>query len=138
MEPIEFLRILRRRWRVLIACALIAGTGAFLVSPASAQSGGKRSYRAAAVLLAATLKHTSSTNLSQDALLLTIGVVPRRAAEQLHFAGNPARLVNQIKTTIDLKVQTITISSTQPTAIKASAVANTFAEQLVGEASEPG
>ena len=112
--------------------AVVLATAAFVVSPASVTaSGSTRHFRASAVLLAVTGKRTSTTNLSQDALLMTIGVVPRRAAEQLHVSGNPARLVAQVKTAIDLKVQTITISTRQPTAARASMVANTFAEQLV-------
>jgi hypothetical protein len=136
VEPIEFLRILRRRWRVLIACALIGVVAAFVVTPGTgsantARSGGKHRYTAKAVLLANVVKHSSQMTLSQDALLLTIGVVPRRSAKELAFTGNPARLVEQIHTAIDLKVGSITVTSTQATTTRAVAVVNTFSEQLV-------
>ncbi|HEY5014974.1 MAG TPA: P-loop NTPase [Acidimicrobiia bacterium] len=137
MEPIEFLRVLRRRWRVIIACVLVAVIAALVVNPGSGRSPkAGRHFKASATLLADALKRNNSSNsqmtLSQDALVIKIGVVPRRSAVQLGFTGNPQRLVSQITTTMDPKVGTIAITSTQPTAARAVAVVNTFAEQLIG------
>ena len=130
MEPIEFLRTLRRRWRVILACALIALTVALFASP-SGSARSHHNFKAQSVLIANATKRVNQSMLSQDALLLTIGVVPQRVAQQLNFTGNPLRLVDEVKQTIDPKVGTITITSVQPTAARSLALVNTFAEQLV-------
>jgi hypothetical protein len=89
-------------------------------------------YRASAVLVEITLKSGARENLSQDAFLLTVGVVPARVAKLVNYPGNPAGLVTHTKSTVDTKINTITILVTMPTAAKAEAIANAFAEQLVG------
>jgi Mrp family chromosome partitioning ATPase len=133
VEPIEFLRILRRRWRVLAACVLVGVCAAVLVNPAAAKSSpAHRQYKASAVLVENTVKSAARENLSQDAFLLTVGVVPERVAMLVHYPGNPAGLVTHMKSTVDTKISTITILVTMPTAAKATAIANAFAEQLVG------
>ena len=96
MEPIEFLRILRRRWRVLTACALIGATAALLASPSGQNRGvAAPSYKATAYLLTKSVKGADKVSLQQDALLLTVGVVPVAAANKLHFSGNPRVLANR-------------------------------------------
>ena len=121
----------------VLVVALSVGAVIALRNPSSTSAGSSGAepvamYRASAVLIDNSQAKSNRDNVQQDALLLTIGVVPRRVAVELHFGGDPARLAAQVLVTANTKAGTITITSTQPTAAKAIAVVNAFGEQLVG------
>jgi hypothetical protein len=119
---------------VVLVIALSVGVF-FALRAASPRKGGAASqpsgrYEASTTVLAITSAHRTSV-VTQDALLLRIGVVPSRVADQLGHHATPQRLVNQVHVTTDKKVGSIKITSIQTTAARAITIVNAFANQLV-------
>ncbi|MGH8893333.1 MAG: P-loop NTPase, partial [Actinomycetes bacterium] len=65
------------------------------------------------------------------ALFVNTGEVPERAAEKLHYDGEPAVLASQIVVTPNSENGTITVASTGADGTEAARRANTFAESLI-------
>ena len=94
MEPIDYLRIFRRRWGLIAACVIVAALAAFVTTPKHASSGRPvTSYNASATLLIAP---GSTLTPNYVALFVTGGDVPSQAAKQLNYHGNPALLASQV------------------------------------------
>ena len=89
MRPVDYLRIVRRRWWVLLVTAVIASSLAFATRPSSSARSAadqpKVRYRATHTLISGS----DQTDLSQGrtlgrtALLVTTGAVPERVSEQI-------------------------------------------------------
>lgn len=139
MEPIEYLRLLRRRWRLLAACVLVAGTVAWITTPAS-PTGRQLSFEATHVLLRDDTAVTPPPSLAQVALFVRTGDVPGRVAERLDLDVNPGVLANRIEAIPDDSSASLQIMATAPTRAEAAELANAFAEETLafigGEAQE--
>jgi Mrp family chromosome partitioning ATPase/capsular polysaccharide biosynthesis protein len=128
MEPIDYLRTLRRRWQIVVGCLVVAIAAAVLTAPApsaSTQSGTEvRSYTATHTLLLAP--DAQNVNLSRVRLLVRTGEIPRAVDEELHFRGNAAELAAKIRVGGDDQVGTVTITTEDRDGESAAALANAF------------
>lgn len=134
MEPIDYLRVLRRRWRLILACIVAATAAMYATAPAHANTSTK--YDATATLLAGTSGSTISTGvttISPNVLqfLVTTGAVPVAAAKKLHYTGNPAALAATVEASADPNTNALTITASGRNGPRAAAVANAFANAIV-------
>ena len=130
MEPIEYLRILRRRWAVIAACVLIALAAAWATTPAHPRSTKPvTSYNASATLLQSTTN--SSTSLNYIALFVTAGEIPVRAAKELGYSGDPEVLASTLSVTQDPTVGSLVISGSGKDGTQIADTVNAFARQTI-------
>lgn len=129
MDLPEYLRLLRRRWRILLACVLVAGVAAWVTTP-SEPTGGDLTYTATHQLLRDN-SATAPAALATVSLFVKTGVVPERAAERLDYDGEAAVLAAGVTVEADEQVGTLEITATGNSRSRAAEVANVFAEELL-------
>lgn len=141
----EFMKIVRQRWIVIVLCVLVAAGVMFAVTPANYDTTPKiGSYTATATLLVgskpapaptgkspAPVVNEAPASLGRISLFITTGEVPRRAADKLGYAGDPALLASGLKVEADGSSMSITITTTATDGARAAAVANEFAREAV-------
>jgi Mrp family chromosome partitioning ATPase/capsular polysaccharide biosynthesis protein len=137
MEPIEYLRIFRRRWLLIASCVVIGVLAAVLTAPSSTTprpvSTGT-TYTATATLRTAPdlklgLDRASDLNLGLVKVYVTTGEVPKRVAKRIGWPRNPALLAAQVTVVVASDVGTIRISTTAQDSKFAEDVANGFSEE---------
>lgn len=135
MDLVDYLRILRRRWRVLAATLVLAVLAAWVTTPDGADSRvpapTASSYIATHTLLQAP-DVQSPPNLELTRLFATRGNIPRRAAVRL---GLPAEqgpmLAMQVDVAVDPKVGSLTVTSSGTDGERAARTANAFALEII-------
>ncbi|GAA3181014.1 hypothetical protein GCM10010531_39000 [Blastococcus jejuensis] len=134
MEQTNYLKILRRRWKIVIASGIVALTAILLLTPTT--GGLSESYTATATLLQPPDGRESSGGLPTKvtALLVTTGPVPAAVADRVDYTGDVASLSQLPQVTADPSTGVVTISVTAETASRAAAIADAFAEETIAEA----
>lgn len=148
MDALDYVRSLKSRRRLILACVVTALAIAWVTTPdeptvepaAEAGESFTASHRmlytpSAEVLAAGGLE----SSLPGIAYLTTTGVVPERAAALIDFEDEPALLASRITVEVDDLLDVMTISMTGPDGDRAAEVANAFAESLkayLGELAE--
>ena len=130
MEPIEYLRLVRRRWRLLVACVLVAGTVAWLTTPARS-SNDQVQYEATHILLRDDSSPTPPAALAQVALFVRTGAVPDRVAERLGFDEDPGLLADRISVKPEETSGSLKITATASSRDEAAELANAFGEETL-------
>jgi len=133
MEPVEYLRIFQRRWRVVAATVVVALAAAFITtitSPPQEKASGPDGYEATTILVGSGGSSTLS-NPSTAAALVTVGDVPARVAKELDFQGTPAELADSVDATADTETGLLRITVDAPKAQEATTIADTFARELL-------
>ncbi|HET9022784.1 MAG TPA: P-loop NTPase [Ornithinibacter sp.] len=134
MSPHDYFRAFRRRWLVILVCTVVAAGIMWLVTPANATSTPRpTSYTATATLLvgADDTENGPGVSMGRVALYLTTGEIPKLAAQQLGYTGDPAVLASGLTVTPDLTALAMKISATASDGDRAAAVANAFAKSTV-------
>lgn len=131
MDSLEYLRILRRRWPVVVAIALLSGIGAALTAPPAAEIAAQTTFNATHTLYRDPASSDQSISLPTVALLTTLGEVPRRAAEALGSSEDPAALASRVSATSDPTLGTVQIAVTDRNGEQAARTANAFAEETL-------
>ena len=138
MDPIEFLKAVRRRWAVIAAALAVAFAVAWFTTTVAPVGVGPpvRSYKATAVLLdLRTVQSRSSgsiNNLETVAALATVGDVPIRVAKAMKYEGEPQLLAQRVQTTPDSDAGLLKITATSADPAEAKLLANTFTGELLG------
>lgn len=130
MEPVEYLRLVRRRWRLLAACVLVAGVVAWLTTPART-SNAQVQYEATHILLRDDSSPTPPAALAQVALFVKSGEVPERVARRLGFDGNPGLLADRIEVEPEETSGSVRITASGPSRGAAADLANAFGEETL-------
>ncbi len=133
MEPIQYLRTIRRRWVLILACFLIgAGLGAAAGLGHKKSSGGTTYYRATCVLYydesSVSDKGGAFTALSQMGLLATTGDVPAQIAQAQHT--DAPSLVERILSVTDPSQATIRLTAVGTSAKETNALADAWCTSL--------
>ncbi|HET9443866.1 MAG TPA: hypothetical protein VFO65_11120, partial [Acidimicrobiales bacterium] len=153
MEPIEFLKVLRRRWTIVagttvlaIVLALVTAPGGSSGSTGDPGSGGDgpapTGYEATHTLVpyadpfGLTNYNRNQQNLEVMALYVKRGEVPKRAAAALGFEGDPAMLARQVISKVELQANSISISTIGPDPQAVVELTNTFATELLSYLTE--
>ena len=134
MEPLDFVRIFRQRWKIIVAAVLISAGIAWFTTPETPQSGPTAlSYTATATLIQAP---GSSMSLPYIALLATKGTVPKAAADALGYTGDPAALAATVSVTPDTQVGTMSVTVNDADGTRAAKVANTYGDTIIKQLAE--
>jgi capsular exopolysaccharide synthesis family protein len=130
MEPHEYLRVIRRRWRLLAACVLVSGAIAWITTPAN-PTNENVTYTATHQLIrdSAALAPPAVASLS---VFVKTGEVPRRVAERIGYTGEPALLAADVTLEPDDAVGTLGITVSGGSPKEAADKANAFAEETLG------
>ncbi len=133
MDNLSALGAARRYWWIIL---LMAGLGAVLgalPAPARVEQQAVR-YDATHTMLLNDVDQSQSgssgVSPNQVAFFAVTGEVPKRVAERIGYAGNPAELASQVVVNFDSSVGALTVTTNQDTEAQAEAVADAFAEEL--------
>ncbi len=134
MDWVDYLRVLRHRWKFVAATVLIALVVAYGTTSASPSGSGDTGslFRATTVLLnTGTVESLGLNNLETAAELVKVGDVPKRVATKLKTAESPQSLAAKIETQVDPQTGVLKISAVSPEKKRAELLADTFADELI-------
>ena len=139
MEPVEYLRGVRRRWRVILAAVVISMAVAFFTATAlPASQDAEEQFEASVLLLDARgsgfgveSRGTQGVSLDTIAIFATLDDVAERVAERLHTDQEPNALTESIDASADTETGILTITATTPRGPRAERVAKAFALSLI-------
>jgi capsular exopolysaccharide synthesis family protein len=130
MEPLDYLKILQRHWKVAAALVATVMAVVFLLSPSRPAT----VYEAKHTLLRESSTADASAaadNPSVVALWTSGGEVPQRVAEQLGHTGPVDQLINQLTVSSDVELGTVEMVASASTAEEAVLLVNAFADQTL-------
>lgn len=132
MNPVEYLRILRRRWPIIAGIVAAALAAAFLTTSVVPVGPAVRSYSATTVILnTGELNVPGIANLTTVAALTTVGEVPVRVAEKINYQGDPVVLGANIRAIAEAETGILRITARSNEAEEAKTLADTFATELL-------
>jgi len=139
MEPVEYVRGFRRRWRVIAAAVIVGALAAWFTTEAvsSDDVNSPDRYTADVLILDARgeqfgsqSRGTEGVSLTTMAALVKLEGVSTRAADNLSGDESPSQLASSVVATADTDTGILTITATAPTARRAERVAAAFARGL--------
>ncbi len=130
MEPIHYLRILRRRWAVVLLSLQLATVVAWLTTPREPEP---VIYSATHLLVQDALPEREGNTIGLDvlALLIATGPIPTAAAERLDVGLEPAELASKVIATGDPETGILSLTAEDEDPALAALLANTLAEETV-------
>ncbi len=129
MEPLEYLRVFRRRWRILAACVLVAAVAAWITTPAEPTNDAV-TYRATNQVIRDS-SAVAPPALASLSVFVKTGEVPKRVAKRVGYDGEPAVLAADVRLEPDDQTGILGISATGSSPSKAADMANAFAEETL-------
>jgi capsular exopolysaccharide synthesis family protein len=133
MDPLEYLRALRRRWAILVGTLLIAVVVAFSTTTVIPVGPPTRSYQAVTVILnTGQLNVPGISTLETVAALTTVGDVPERVAKRLNFEGDPLVLASRVHAIAEAGTGILRIVVAGEDPRETEEVADAFAEEVIG------
>jgi Mrp family chromosome partitioning ATPase/capsular polysaccharide biosynthesis protein len=138
MESTDYLRVLRRRWKIIIAAAFVTTLAVFMLAQTQALGVVSGSYTATATLVQPpdAANAGSVMPVKVTALLVTTGPVPAAVAKRINFTGDPGALADSLQVQPDTETGAVTVAATATDPDEAALVANTFAEETVAEVNQ--
>lgn len=134
MDLIGYLRILRRRWKLVAGTFVLVLLMVWFTLPEQPTANGAapaaKNFTATATLVV-NPDISQPPNLAYLSLFVTAGQVPGRVADQIGFKGEPQELVGNLTVVPKPESNSMTISASGTKAREAEQLANTFAEQLI-------
>jgi Mrp family chromosome partitioning ATPase/capsular polysaccharide biosynthesis protein len=130
VDPIEYLRIVQRRWALLLLLVVGAAIAAYITTPDNE----KQRYEATHVLLIegpTQGRGVGGGNVAVAALRATVGEVPRNVAESLDYPGGAARLLQNVEVSNDRTIGTVSITATDEDPDEAIRIADAFGAELI-------
>lgn len=131
MDPIEYLRIIQRRWPLVLLLVVGASLAAYLTTP----DGERERYEATHVLLIEGPleggRGVGGGNVAVAALRATVGEVPRAVADSLGYQGGASRLLQNVEVTNDRTIGTVSITATDDDPEEAIRIADAFGAALI-------
>lgn len=129
MTSVEYLKIFRRRWKVVLACFLVAAAAGYILSPDEGSVPEGSGYVASVTLIPA-VDATSATNLHLAAHLATGPDVANLAAEQLPPDVQPAN-AEAVTASVDSEVGSLTVTATDLDRARAGVIADAYAAATI-------
>ncbi|MGH2727371.1 MAG: hypothetical protein ACRDKS_10425, partial [Actinomycetota bacterium] len=143
MDPIEYLRGIKRRWRLVAGIMALALVGAWVLTSVIGYGGGKDTYTATVTMLQASAKGSASTSRSNVApgsgtssintiaALATVDQVAQRVAKSLKYEDDPKKLSKNVEAKVDAKTGFLRITATAHKPDNAKQLADAFAKELI-------
>ena len=137
MEPIEYIRALRR-YRIVIAAAMLVAVGAAWVTRAIDSGERSGSYQATTVLIVSYdtggqffNPQGSLSDPRTVAVLVTLDPIPGRVADRLGYDGKPEELAAAISATVDEATGLLNINATASEPGRAKELADAFSKEML-------
>jgi capsular exopolysaccharide synthesis family protein len=130
MEPVDYLKILQRHWKVAAGLILVVVAVVYLVSPGEP----KQVYEAEHTLLLDQASASGAASSDRPAVVgmwATKGVVPQRVKDALGYEGPVDDLLNTITVTSDAELGTLELTASESDPDEAVRIVNAFAEELL-------
>jgi capsular exopolysaccharide synthesis family protein len=130
MEPLDYLKILQRHWKVAAGLVATVMVVVFILSPSRPST----VYEATHVLQrqsASSGGTEAADNPGRVALWTSGSDVPQRVAETLGHTGPVDQLINRLTVTPDVELGTVDMVASASTDEEAVLLVNTFAEQTL-------
>jgi capsular exopolysaccharide synthesis family protein len=131
MEPIDYLKILQRHWKVVVALVVVVVAVVFVVSPSQPATTFEAHHTLLRDEASGDSGASSADNPSVVALWATRGEVPQRVAEALGHDGPVDELINAMTVEADIEVGTVEMTATASSGDEAVAIVNAFAEETL-------
>lgn len=134
MDVLDYLKLLRRRWRLIAAAVLLSIVAAWVTTPAATPQRVVplgTSYKATHTLLQSP-EAKAPVNLELTRLFATTGEIPRRAAVRLGRSPEEGPLLaSQVQISVDATVGSLAVSSVGSDGPRVAAIANAFAAEIL-------
>ena len=140
MDPVEYLRGIKRRWRIVATIVALSLIGAWVLTSVVGFGAKSQTTATATLLQASANSSTQSRNnvapsgtssIQTIAALVTVDQVVQKVAKEVEFVGDPKQLAKRIKAEVDSKSGFLKITATAGEAERAKILANSFAKQLL-------
>ena len=136
MEPVEYLRIIVRRWPIVVLVAVLGlGVGYATSKPVTAapvHTPIQTSYDSTAILgLSSTTADPTGMSIDTMAFFATTGTVSSKTAQALHDGTTAQQVTARVQVTSKDTLNLLEVAATAPTASAAAQLANTFSGQLI-------
>jgi capsular exopolysaccharide synthesis family protein len=136
----NYLRAVRRRWRVIFAMVVLAGVAGWFTTRTIAQpnAGPTSTYHASDLIVNTSIvtSHGGITSFDTLSVFVTTRTVGDRVAEQLGFKGDSIELVQKIQPTADTETGVLTLTATGSDPRETEQLADAFADQLIAYAED--
>lgn len=131
MEPLAYLKVLARRWRIVAACVVLALAVAWMTTPAKPGSAPSLTTYQTTVTLIPPADSFTTANLPLAAYLVTAGDVPALAAKAIGYRGSPADLASSVTATANADIGSVDITASDSDRARSVAIATAFADATV-------
>lgn len=138
MEPIDYLKILKNHWKVVVALVLLGVVAAYVTSPKDPS----RAYSATHLLVLEQSPEDTTSGVGNPVVAVEMvsgDEVATRVAERITWAGTLEELVAKVEATPDpgaTGAPLISIEAHDDNPDRAVVIANAFAEELIGYVDE--
>ena len=136
MDLTAYARILRQRWQLVLLPFLAAAVLAVLTAPDTDQTPttpAVSTYTATATLITSPTQAlgTMPVSLATVALYATTGEIPKRAARELDYRGEPQLLASLVSVSPSAETGTLTITATDTDSKAVADLVNAFAKSTI-------
>src|SRR5690606_9656539 len=131
MEPIDYLKVLQRHWKVVVALVVVVLVGVYFVAPTGPATEYEATHRLLRDQASGDEGVSSADNPAVVELWVTQGEVPIRVKEVLGYDGSPDELVADIEVISNPEVGIVEITARAGSADEAITLANTFADETL-------
>lgn len=138
MEPLDYLKILQRHWKVAAGLIAIVLVGVFFLAPSQPAPVYEARHTLLREIASGTEGAASADNPQVVALWATAGEVPLRVQETLGYNGPVDDLTNALVATPNIEVGTVELTAKADSRDEAVLLVNTFADELVTYIDEKG
>jgi capsular exopolysaccharide synthesis family protein len=138
VEPIEYLRAIKRRWPVVVVAVGLAVAVAWVTTTVVPLGVTTTEYQATTILMDAGTPTGgvtgvgSNPSLNTVAALTTIKPVAERVAETIGYPGNPEELIPRVRAAADPEAGVIRITARSTDRREAVLLSNAFTDALLG------
>jgi len=130
MEAVEYVRALRRRWKIVAAFVVVAMAAAWFTYSTPSKGEPTQVYEATTTIYS-TGASSTTPGLETLAVFVTVGEVPERVASVVDREGEGTKLASKIETDADDKTGFLTITATSSNREETQVLANAFADELI-------
>ena len=134
MEPIDYLKAIRRRWLIIVTSVAIVVPLAWFTSTVVAPTGPPiRAYKASTIMLSlGNLEgSTGLSNLTTLAAVVNLPAVAERVAKDINYKGDPNDLVGTASASADTNTGLLTVTANSSNPNEAKVRADAFAKELL-------
>lgn len=132
MDPLEYVKAVARRWKLVVACVLVAGIAGWLTADSTPRTeADPGTVFQSSVTLQPLGDNAASVNLGLTAYLVTQVDVATIAAATMQETGDPQILASQVSATADPETFTVIVQASDPDENRAQALATAFADAVL-------